>query len=93
MAEDVPVTQRDIEALRTTLDKLDRTVDGLPDRLDRTYVRKDVIDPVLKNITDKVGSINEKVTSLVDWQTWAQRLVLGMVIVAVLGLVLVKGGG
>lgn len=80
------ITQRDLEALRTTLDKLDRTVSSLPDKMAETYARKDVVEPRFRVIEEDVSKVQ-------DWMTWAQRLVLGLVFVALLGAVLVQGGG
>lgn len=79
------ITQRDLEALRTTLDKLDRTVSALPDKMADTYARKDVVEP-------RFRAVEEDVAKVQDWMTWAQRLVLGLVFVALLGAVLVQGG-
>lgn len=78
---DIPITQRDIEALRTTLDKLDRTVDNLPDKIAETYARKDVLEPRLKGIETVLGKHD-------DWLTWALRIVVGAVILSLLGLVI-----
>lgn len=80
------ITQRDLEALRVTLDKLDRTVTELPDKMADTYARKDVVEPRFRVLETDLAKVQ-------DWMTWAQRLVLGLVIVALLGAVLVQGNG
>lgn len=80
------ITQRDLEALRTTLDKLDRTIETFQSHVDLTYVRKDVIEPRLRDLEKDVATHQE-------WFTWGVRLVLGVVILALLGAVLVQGGG
>ncbi|MFS3128666.1 hypothetical protein ACLM5J_09700 [Nocardioides sp. Bht2] len=50
-----------------------------------TYVRKDVLNPTLKAMTDDIDSNS-------DWIRWATRIVLALVIAAVVGLVLASGG-
>lgn len=54
---------------------------GISDKLD---ARPDWLD--VRNIEK---GLNEKIKRLEDWQTWAGRLVLGAVVLAVLGVVLV----
>jgi hypothetical protein len=91
------ITQRDLEALRTTMDKLDRTLETFRSEMSRTldtlrlesaavYARKDVIDPRLQDIQGDLDEVK-------GWITWAQRIVLGAVLLALLGAVLVQGGG
>jgi hypothetical protein len=80
------LTQRDVEALRTTLDKLDRTVSNLPDRIEQTYVRKDVYE------RDQ-AALSATVENHSSWLEWAQRIVIAAVILALLGLVLAQSGG
>lgn len=83
---DSPLTQRDVENLRITLDKLDRTVEAFRNEIASTYARKDVIEPQLQNIRGDVDSHSEIFT-------WTGRLIVGAVIIALLGLVLANGGG
>lgn len=80
------ITQRDLEALRTTLDRLDRTLDTFQAKVEATFVRQDVLEPRLKDLEKDVATHQE-------WFTWGMRLVLGIVILALLGAVLVQGGG
>ena len=82
---DAPMTQRDVEALRTTLDKLDRTIDSLRGEISSTYVRKDVIEPTLRDMQKDIDAHS-------DWLTWAQRIVIGTVFLALLGVVISQGG-
>jgi hypothetical protein len=79
-ADEVPLTQRDIENLRVTLDKLDRTITALPDKVAEIYVRKDVAEP-------RFTAIERDVEKHDAWLTWTQRIVIGAVILALLGLV------
>lgn len=83
---DSPLTQRDVESLRTTLDKLDRTIDGLRQEMASTYVRKDVLEPTLLEFRKDLDSHD-------NWLTWAQRIVIGAVLLALVGLVIYQGGG
>lgn len=82
---DSPLTQRDVEALRTTLDKLDRTIDSLRGFVETTYVRKDVLNPQLETIRDRLATHD-------GWFTWGVRIVLGVVIVGLLTLLFASGG-
>jgi hypothetical protein len=84
-----PLTQRDVEALRTTLDKLDRTIEYFRDFVESTYVRKDVIDP-------KLADMRKDIDAHSDWLTWVQRIVIGALLLAAVGAVIysgTKGGG
>lgn len=80
------ITQRDIESLRTTLDKLDNTIAQLADKIETTYVRKDVLEPRLADIEKDVAAHQE-------WFTWAVRIVLAAIFLAMLGAVLAQNGG
>lgn len=73
------ITQRDLEALRVTLDKLDHTIDTLRAEIANTYVRKDVNDPAMAAFRAAIGRHD-------DWLTWAQRIVIGAVLLALLAL-------
>ena len=81
---DSPLTQRDVQGLRESLEKLDRTMSVLQERMEATYVRKDVLDPALR-------ALQEDVTEVREWQTWALRIVVGAVLLALLGAVLAQG--
>lgn len=67
------------------LDRFEKTVtDTLSDISGKLDARPDWLD--VRNIEK---GLNEKIKRLEDWQTWAGRLVLGAVVLAVLGVVLV----
>lgn len=83
---DSPLTQRDVENLRTTVDKLDKTLEQLPDRIDAIYVRKDVYE------RDQAAMLRD-LEQHSRWLEWAQRIVVGAVLVALLSLVLVQALG
>lgn len=82
---DDPITRREADALTQALNRLASGVDELRKDMDKTYVRKDVLDPQLNEIR---GDIDRHA----DWLTWAQRIVIGAVVLALLGLVLYQGG-
>lgn len=82
---DTPLTQRDIEALRVTLDKLDRTIDHLREEMSATYVRKDVYSAE----REQVIALLSKHAGFFDW-LW--KLVGAFVILGVLALWLAQGG-
>lgn len=85
MSEEPALTQRDVEALRTTLDKLDHTLMAFQQAVADIYVRKDVFDAELRPLRAEVAEHG-------DWIMWAQRIVIGAVMLAILGAVLVQGG-
>lgn len=64
------------------LDNLQRDTHGILERLDRDYVR-----------ADSVKEITRRVTALEDGQRWLVRLVLSLIITALVGVVIVQGGG
>lgn len=66
--------------------ELSETIKDLRTEIKDTYVRKDVLAPTLNGLEEKVKSHG-------DWMTWANRIVLALVIVSVVGAVLVQGGG
>lgn len=92
MSDSSPLTQRDIEALRTTLDKLDRTVTDLPDRMDRIYVRKDVQDKQNDLVATALTTIHETLQKHSGWFDWIVRSV-GLIIIAGLVTMLFASGG
>ena len=57
------------------------TVHELRDKLERDYVR-----------SADLAQVERRLTAIESTQTWLVRLILGVVIVALLGLVLVRGG-
>lgn len=82
-------TAREFDALTASMRELTRELQQLPEKLrmenEKTYVRKDVLEPTLAGILSVIERHD-------NWLTWAQRLVLGSVGLAVLGLVLVSTG-
>jgi hypothetical protein len=68
--------------LRAAQERLEVSIMARFDRLESTYVRQDVH----KGEHDALGA---RVKDLEDWKTWAFRLVIGAVVVALLGLVVV----
>lgn len=88
---DSPLTQRDVEALRTTLDKLDQTVANLPRDMEATYVRKDVYERDLTNINGGLLTLHKGVERNDGrWSRLAWFVGL-IVLAAVLGLVVGTG--
>lgn len=65
--------------------ELKTIVQGMQQEVKDTYVRKDVLVPTLKAMSDDIDSNS-------DWIRWATRIVLALVIAAVVGLVLASGG-
>lgn len=97
MASDLPTSSSNnlehaIQELRATVAtsidsqrELSATMKDLQSEIKDTYVRKDVLDPTLAAIKEDIKSHN-------DWITWAQRIVLALVITAVVGYAMTNGG-
>lgn len=75
----------DTEMLHRAIVELTVAVKELKAYAETTYVRKDVLDPTLAAMRDDIKEHSE-------WITWATRIVLALVIVAVVGTVIVTGG-
>lgn len=71
--------------LNQTIRDLASTIEALRNEMAATYVRKDVLDPQLKEIRSDIESHQ-------NWLVWAQRIVIGAVIVALIGLVIAQRG-
>lgn len=78
--------RRDLERLSGVVEKLTRTLEDLPARMAETYVRKDVY------LIEQERQ-DEKIDGLDSIKDWAIKIVLGMVLVALTGLVLTQTGG
>lgn len=78
------MTQRDATNLTQSLRDLTNEVRGLRGEIADTYVRKDVLAPQLDGIRATLAAHS-------GWFTWAGRIVVGLVIVALVTLVLSGG--
>jgi len=85
-------TARDYDNLANALRDLNGTITALRQEMSATYVRKDVLEPQLKALVTADATLATEVKRHADWLTWAQRLVIGTVILAVLALVVVQTG-
>ena len=79
------LNHREIEALNQNIRDLNTTIRDLQRDFAATYVRKDVIEPQLQEMRQDIESHD-------NWLVWAQRLVLGAIIIALIGLVVTNGG-
>lgn len=77
---------RDFERLSGVVEKLTRTLEDFPQRMAETYVRKDVYLVEQRTQDKEIDGLN----SIKDW---AIRIILGVVLVAMLGLVVTQTGG
>jgi hypothetical protein len=82
---DAPLTQRDAVAMTQAIRDLTNEMRALPDKIAETYVRKDVLEPRLSEMQKDIDAHS-------DWLTWAQRIIIGAVILALLGVVISQGG-
>lgn len=78
--------------LQRRLSRIEAKVDELPDRLDETYMRKDVAAAVQVRLDNRLDKTEGRVAKTEGHMEWATRLVLGAVVVALLSLV-VSGTG
>lgn len=83
---DSPFTHRDIEALNQSIRGLNETIKELRQEMASTYVRKDVLEPQLKEIKDDVARHG-------SYWDWLVRLIVAAVIIGLLGLLFAQGGG
>lgn len=67
--------------LTQSIRDLTANIDALRNEMAATYVRKDVLDPQLKEIRGDIDAHQ-------NWLTWAQRIVIGAVFLALLALVI-----
>lgn len=79
-------TAREFEALTQSLQNLNNTIKELRVEMSSTYARKDVIVPRLETIENAVKAHG-------SYFRWIVQLVVGAVLLALLGLVLVQNGG
>lgn len=80
--DDAP-SRRDFERLSFVVEKLTRILEELPDKMAEIYVRKDVYQAEKSKQDKEIDDLN----SIKDW---AIRLVLGVVMLALLGLVIAQ---
>jgi hypothetical protein len=79
-----PITHRDIAYLTNSIDNLTSIINQLRVEMAQTYVRKDVNDGDL-------AAIRDDITRHDDWLTWAQRIVIGLVLVGLVTLLITQG--
>lgn len=85
------------------LDSLSRDVRALGDRLDQLPTQRQLelmgtgwasaLDATAQRMEDRYRDVRGDVDELKSWQTWAMRLVLGFVALAVLGLAIGTSSG
>jgi SUMO ligase MMS21 Smc5/6 complex component len=78
--------RRDLERLSRVVETLTSTIEKNLERIERIYVRQDVYHAEQRTQDDKIEGLS-------SMATWAIRIVLGAVIVAVLSLVVTQTGG
>lgn len=83
---DTPITQRDLLNVRDSLRELTATVAKLPERMEQTYVRKDVYQRDLDDIRTDLARERE-------WREWATKIVIGLVIAGLVALLIASRAG
>lgn len=66
--------------LERSTEALGEKIDHLPERMHALYVPRELF-------TETTNTLERRISTLESWATWAQRLVLGAVILALVGLV------
>lgn len=85
----VGVSHKDIDSLNNSIQNLNTTLNEFRKEIADTYVRKDVHE-------EQLTAIKKDIKEHDAWLDWAQRIVIGAVIIALLSLVLAQaanGGG
>lgn len=82
---DEPLTHREAEALTLSIRDLTSSIDTLRGDIASTYVRKDVYEAEKREMQKEISEHS-------SWLLWAQRLALGLLFTALIGLVLYQGG-
>lgn len=82
---DEPLTHREAEALTLSIRDLTSSIDTLRGDIASTYVRKDVYEAEKREMQKEIGEHSA-------WILWGQRLALGLLFTALIGLVLYQGG-
>jgi hypothetical protein len=72
--------------------RLNETIDRLEDRIARDYVTKDVFKEARRSDQEAALVLTAKVDRVSSVIDWAGKLIIGAVILALLGLVLVSNG-
>ena len=83
MAEDVVTVGELGRRFQKFEDNVTAKLDDVAGKLDNR--------PSWNDVRDHTAPLRERIQKLEDWQTWAFRIVLGGVVLAVLALVLVSG--
>lgn len=86
-------TQREIGRLTAAVEKLTDTIVRLEHRMAETYVRKDVYLEARKNDAEATLALSKELQSLVSLRDWVIKIVVGVVLTALLGLVVYSKGG
>ncbi len=89
MQELITTNRESAEATR----ELRRSIDDLRSEFNETFVRKEVWLEARKNDADAGLVLSEQVKGLVSLRDWAIKIVVGAVLIALLGLVIVSNGG
>ena len=88
MTEGQPERRLYDERMATFIERLTR-VEGQVDRADSKYVRVDAHELLSAGIERRFMDIEKDLADLQGERTWLMRLVLGAVLMAILGVVLV----
>lgn len=83
-------SRRDFEYLTKSVEELSRTIKELQVMMSATYVRIDNYERDQRAHDATHQSIRDEVDGLVGWKDWALRIVVGAVMLALLGLVVVQ---
>jgi hypothetical protein len=80
--------------LARRLDEVAQRFEALANRLDTTYLRREIFnsyrelaDASVKSQSERMDEMKARITELEEGRKWLSRLVIGFIVVAVLGAV------
>ena len=84
----IPILQR-LDRMEKHLDAIDARIEAL----DNKFVTRDVIEARSMSQGERIGHLERDVSGLSDDKKWVMRIILGLVITSLIGLVLTDGVG
>ncbi len=83
MTDEVSLLRAEIRHLGNAVGDLNGNISRLNDKMDRDFVRKDVYETQKRDIDKDIESLNNS-------RTWVVSIMLGLVVAAMVGSVLIR---
>lgn len=77
----MPTDEPTLGELMRRIVEMQASIEKLTERVENSYVRNSTLEP-----------LERRISALESSQSWAVKIVLGVVITALLGLVIIQGG-